>query len=439
MSAPDASDDAAPKATQEPQPAAVRPARKQVSAPVTGHEEKHDPGTFNIWSGRKNKGWGGGRDREKGPRQASAYRCRPKVDTGRTRGDAAGVAYCCLYFARGLCHHGSDCNYLHRVPAERDEARHGGDYGHDIFGRERAPESRDGRKRGVGSYERECRTLYVGYGGAGTLPPGVLRELLRADFEEWGPIADLHVAADKAIAFVRYTWRSSAEFAKAAMHQQSLMGSTMGEVLDVRWANDDPNPTAVRRVHREREEATRDAYMQAVETLDPEVKKARLQALHLAATLRPGPVAAYPDTDGQYGGGSSEAVQAYHHTYSGWDAYQFTQAQRQVEEQEQQGEGWPSANHHQQYGGGTGQCYPLPGVIPADDINRYLRPEDLVEGAQQSSWQADQAGELQHGEQQEQGQQDGDEVARGALLGLGDYGGSSSENEVEDGGREPVG
>ena len=40
-------------------------------------------------------------------------------------------------------------------------------------------------------------------------------------------------------------------------------GSTMGEVLDVRWANDDPNPTAVRRVHREREEATRDAYMQA--------------------------------------------------------------------------------------------------------------------------------------------------------------------------------
>jgi hypothetical protein len=49
----------------------------------------------------------------------------------------------------GLCHHGSDCNYLHRVPTERDEARHGGDYGHDIFGRERAPESRDGRKRGA--------------------------------------------------------------------------------------------------------------------------------------------------------------------------------------------------------------------------------------------------------------------------------------------------
>jgi hypothetical protein len=59
------------------------------------------------------------------------------------------------------------------------------------------------RRAGVGSYERECRTLYVGYGGAGTLPPGQLRKLLRADFEEWGPIADLHVAADKAIAFVR--------------------------------------------------------------------------------------------------------------------------------------------------------------------------------------------------------------------------------------------
>ncbi len=36
----------------------------------------------------------------------------------------------------------------------------------------------------------------------------------------------------------------------------------MGEVLDVRWANDDPNPRAVQRVKREREEAFRDAYLQ---------------------------------------------------------------------------------------------------------------------------------------------------------------------------------
>ncbi len=33
------------------------------------------------------------------------------------------------------------------------------------------------------------------------------------------------------------------------------------EVLDVRWANDDPNPRAVARVQHEREVALRDAYV----------------------------------------------------------------------------------------------------------------------------------------------------------------------------------
>lgn len=135
-------------------------------------------------------------------------------------------------------HHGADCTHLHRLPTAEDEARHALDYSRDIFGRERAPASRDGRKKGgcasalagarcrgrwlrlraapaagrrheglwcwlapvsvsfqmrcltcplhcaglrwpplsffctgVGSYERECKTLYVNYGGAGTLPP----------------------------------------------------------------------------------------------------------------------------------------------------------------------------------------------------------------------------------------------------------------------------
>lgn len=60
---------------------------------------------------------------------------------------------------------------------------------------------------------------------------------------------------------MRYRWRSSAEFAKAAMHQQTLSGSSAAEVLDVRWANDDPNPRAIVRVHHEREQAMRDAYL----------------------------------------------------------------------------------------------------------------------------------------------------------------------------------
>ena len=44
-----------------------------------------------------------------------------------------------------------------------------------------------------------------------------------------------------AIAFVRYRYRANAEFAKVAMANQSLDNK---EVINVRWAMDDPNPVA---------------------------------------------------------------------------------------------------------------------------------------------------------------------------------------------------
>ena len=43
----------------------------------------------------------------------------------------------------------------------------------------------------------------------------------------------------------RFEWRSSAEFAKEAMHKQGLRGSSQREILTLRWANEDPNPGAV--------------------------------------------------------------------------------------------------------------------------------------------------------------------------------------------------
>ena len=49
--------------------------------------------------------------------------------------------------------------------------------------------------------------------------------------------------------------RSSAEFAKEAMMGQMLMEGSEG-VLTVRWANDDPNPTATLRVKRKRSACT---------------------------------------------------------------------------------------------------------------------------------------------------------------------------------------
>lgn len=69
----------------------------QVPEPVTTKEETHPEGTVNIWTGRRLKGYG---HKEKGPRVATKYRCEPDLDSGWTRGEAAGVSYCCLYFAR---------------------------------------------------------------------------------------------------------------------------------------------------------------------------------------------------------------------------------------------------------------------------------------------------------------------------------------------------
>ena len=43
----------------------------------------------------------------------------------------------------------------------------------------------------------------------------------------------------------------SAEFAKEAMAQQRVPGGDMDGFLDIRWANQDPNPRAQARVKRE--------------------------------------------------------------------------------------------------------------------------------------------------------------------------------------------
>lgn len=66
---------------------------------MTGHEERHDPGTFNIWTGRKLREFRAPRE-QGAPREPSKYRCMPKLDSGWTRGEGMNVSYCCLYFAR---------------------------------------------------------------------------------------------------------------------------------------------------------------------------------------------------------------------------------------------------------------------------------------------------------------------------------------------------
>lgn len=336
-----------------------------MDKPVTGLEDSNDTSQYNIWSHRKLRAFRSPRE-GRGTKQQSEYRCLPTLHSGWTRGSRSGCAYCCLYFARGICHHGRDCNYLHRVPTEADEQRHRTEPQYDIFGRDRIAEERG--TKGVGSYSRQCTTLYIYLGGAAALPVETLREKLSSNFKEWGPVEDVKVVPSKSIAFVRYAWRSSAEFAKAAMHQQTLGREAENAVLDVRWANDDSNPIAQLRTKREQEESLAEAYMNAVEIMNPETKKAKLHGLSLAAAYLPGAAAsAYPDTSTQYG--TEE--------YEGWDARAYADAERRGNGGEMQaGDGVLSNEPASSRGlnveqGGT--------QVVDDDVSRYLLPGDVLE------------------------------------------------------------
>lgn len=68
---------------------------------------------------------------------------------------------------------------------------------------------------------------------------------------------------DRRFAFVRYKFRASAEFAKEAMAGQTLWRAEEAEPLNVRWANDDPNPVAIVRVANETEERVRDMFLRS--------------------------------------------------------------------------------------------------------------------------------------------------------------------------------
>ncbi len=166
---------------------------------------------------------------------------------------------------RGICHKGKDCDYLHQLPTEYHEQLLTSDHTVDIFGRDKLAGSNMGTK-GVGTYDRESKTLYVNYGGAGHLGAPVIRQLLQVigtyrrlccslalgfsqpaecsrvmvhmfvqevkicnrmqdNFDEWGPIERIYNVASKTIAFVQYYWRASAEFAKEAMQVSPLMES----------------------------------------------------------------------------------------------------------------------------------------------------------------------------------------------------------------------
>lgn len=74
--------------------------------------------------------------------------------------------------------------------------------------------------------------------------------VIRKHFGEWGEIENVTIIQPKGVAFVRYKNLANAEFAKEAMYAQSLEG---GEIINVRWATDDPNPASIEAVKRKAE------------------------------------------------------------------------------------------------------------------------------------------------------------------------------------------
>ena len=210
-------------------------ARQQVDEVLGRLPTDEEEGLYyNIWY-NKHCGFAHKKDRM---RVAALTRCNLLRDSGITRGDQKPEAWFCLHFARGQCVRGHECFYKHHLPESADENIL--PVTHDCFGREKHKVEREDMG-GVGSFNRECRTLYLG--SFRNLYKVNLQELLFEHFSEWGDIEELKVFADRGFAFVRYKIGVHAQFAKEAMYCQSL---GYNEILNVRWATDDPNPRVVR-------------------------------------------------------------------------------------------------------------------------------------------------------------------------------------------------
>lgn len=113
----------------------------------------------------------------------SQTRCNIKKDQGLTRANTTGIKYCCLFFSRGCCPYGWECEYLHLLP---DVDHPLPDTSKDCFARDKFVDYRDDMG-GVGSFSRVNRTLYVGRIKE-TGPGPETEEIVIRHFKEWGQI-----------------------------------------------------------------------------------------------------------------------------------------------------------------------------------------------------------------------------------------------------------
>ncbi|KAI9328764.1 hypothetical protein DFJ73DRAFT_648834, partial [Zopfochytrium polystomum] len=223
-------------------PFLARPARKQAEELADSRQKEQPAGTvYNIWYNK----WAGGDRYNPNTTERAETRCNIARDAGYTR--ATRSSSFCIHFARGCCARGSECNFWHRIPLDVDRVP----MAQDVFGRDRFRDEREDMG-GVGSFEKDNRTLYLGQLGLA----GGLEDVLYKHFIEWGEIEYIRLLTGKGVAFVRYKTRISAEFAKEAMHCQAMDNN---EILNVRWATEDPNPRASAISKRKAEEQVMEA------------------------------------------------------------------------------------------------------------------------------------------------------------------------------------
>jgi hypothetical protein len=294
----------------------TRPARKQKE--YVDPKKYHLEGAqeYNIWYGRYV-----GDLSDKMDKEPAADRCKLETDAGYTRADQINAKsstssdssnkknshkrYFCLHFAHGVCAKGHECTYYHRIPLPEDDART--DELFDCFGRQRHAKHKDDMS-GTGSFMKPCRTLFVGNLLKSKYDtPQALEDAIWRHFGEFGELECVNVIHRLSIAFPRYRLRTSAEFAKEAMHCQAL---DQGEVLSIRWAHDDPNPVARDSIQRADKDAlaallrakgisiTPAGFDYPTQYALPDSKRLRIE--DGGAVVQQHPEIAYPDTDKQY-------------------------------------------------------------------------------------------------------------------------------------------
>lgn len=209
-----------------------RPARKQVDKPISQRfAYRQGDEIYNIWYDKFLS------DDKFKEREQAPSRIDPDLDIGYTKADIyeKNQTYFCMHFSRGCCVEAQNCRYFHHIPTLEecmniDQIR-------DVFGRTRYSKQRDDME-GVGSFMSETRTLKISdfclVKGADEV--ALTYECIWRTFGILGQLEDIHLIPDRCIAFIRYTHRCMAEFAKEAMANQPLESN---EIMIVRWSDTD--------------------------------------------------------------------------------------------------------------------------------------------------------------------------------------------------------